>query len=151
MRVPGAFSRRNGSNMSTDKNTRFVRGVSQKRQNWKFGPHVFTPSFPRSFFDTPHAKPSFLTRNRLGTHPETDMFHQSPFPILATLLGRKHHFQKNLEGLKRPDQEEGLGRCVVHGCGEVSAEMSKVMVSREECQHFDRRGERMTRTRKDEQ
>ena len=47
MRVPGAFSRRNGSNMSTDKNTRFVRGVSQKRQNWKFGPHVFTPSFPR--------------------------------------------------------------------------------------------------------
>ena len=54
-----------------------------------------------------------------------------------------------MEGQNRPDQEEGLGRCVVHGCGEVSAEMSKVMVPREECQHFDR-GERMTRTRKEE-
>ena len=96
MRVPGAFSRRNGSNMSTDKNTRFVRGVSQTRQNWKFGPHVFTPSFPRSFFDTPHAKPSVLTRNGLGTHPETDMFHQSPFPMLATLLERNHHFEKQI-------------------------------------------------------
>ena len=57
-----------------------------------------------------------------------------------------------MDGRKRQAQEEGLGRCVVHGCGEVSAEMSKVMVSREERRHFERMcGERMTRTRKDEQ
>ena len=44
--------------------------------------------------DTPHAKRSFLTRRGLRIHPETNMYHPLPLPILVTFLTRKHNFQK---------------------------------------------------------
>ena len=63
-----------------------------------------------NFWDTPHAK--------------------TPFP-------------DDLEGEKTTAQRgqnwKGIGTCAVDGCGEVSGEMSQVMVSREERPHFDRK------------
>ena len=60
--VPGVILERYVRKATEIKNMRFVRGVSQKRQNAYFGSRGFRRSPPRYFCDTPHAKRSFLTK-----------------------------------------------------------------------------------------
>ena len=64
-----------------DRNQTFafrLSSVAKKRQNAYFGPRVFRRSPPRYFCDTPHAKRSFLTKNGLRIHTETNMYHRLP-------------------------------------------------------------------------
>ena len=63
--VPGVILDRYVRKTTEIKNMRFVRGVSQKRQNAYFGPRVVRRSPPRYVCDTPHAKRSLLTQNGL--------------------------------------------------------------------------------------
>ena len=53
-----------------------------KTANAYFGPRVFRRSPPRYFCDTPHAKRSFLTKNGLWIHTETNIYHHLPLAIL---------------------------------------------------------------------
>ena len=66
--VPGVILERYVRKATEIKNMRFVRGVSQKRQNAYFGPRVFRRSPPRDFCDTPHAKRSCLTKWLMNTY-----------------------------------------------------------------------------------
>ena len=70
-----------------------------------------------------------------------DMCHQSTFPFLATLLGRKHHFSKFRGGENDRVKKRDLADVSLMGVGTCPQRCPKVMVSREECRFFDGSGD----------
>ena len=113
--------------------------MSQKRQNEKIGPRVFTQIFPRLFVRRfPCENTIFDTPQVSNTSRKRTCVNRFCPPFVCDIPGTKTSFSKFGQMAKQPNVEDGVGRCVSGWCGKVAAELWKMTVSREECRNFNR-------------